>query len=122
MKNGLPQTSFPSISVGYEISLALHRGKPVLVLYSSGDPPNLLFYHKDEKLSCEKYTLETVKDIIEEFINYLRGTNDTRFTFFITPKIAAYLERIAKKERIPKSVYLRKLIEKDMKHNIKFFT
>src|SRR3990172_4236242 len=36
------EVSFPSISVGYEISLALHRGKPVLVLYSNGHPPSLL--------------------------------------------------------------------------------
>ncbi|MBM3283848.1 hypothetical protein FJY90_06420, partial [Candidatus Gottesmanbacteria bacterium] len=36
------ETSFPSISVGYEISLALHYGKPVLILYSEGNPPSLL--------------------------------------------------------------------------------
>src|SRR5437868_4502190 len=32
----IAETSFPSISVGYEISLALRLGKPILVLYSEG--------------------------------------------------------------------------------------
>lgn len=108
------EASFPSISVGYEISMALHRGKPVLVLYSEGDPPSLLAYHADEKIICERYTKETLSDLISEFISFVKGSSDSRFTFFITPKIAAYLESKAKAEKLPKSVYLRKLIEKDM--------
>ncbi len=109
------ETSFPSISVGYEISMALHRGKPVLVLYANGDPPSLLAHHRDEKLVCEKYTTTTLPEIINDFISYAAGTADMRFTFFITPKIASYLEQIVKKDKLPKSVYLRRLIEEDAK-------
>lgn len=108
------ETTFPSISVGYEISLALRIGKPVLILYSEGDPPSLLAHHKDEKLLCERYTSTTLKDIIEDFINFVEGAADARFTFFITPKIASHLEEVSRKEKMPKSVYLRKLIETDM--------
>lgn len=108
------EASFPSISVGYEIALALQIGKPVLVLYSQKYPPTLLGNEQNEKLVCEKYTSDTLISIIDDFINYIEGVNDTRFTFFITPKIANYLERISKKEKLPKSVYLRKLIEKEM--------
>jgi len=109
------ETSFPSISVGYEISMALSKGKPVLVLYNNGDPPSLLQHHKNEKLICESYTETTLHGIIEDFINYAEGTADIRFNFFITPKIASYLEDTARKDKLPKSVYLRKLIEEDMK-------
>ena len=112
----IAETSFPSISVGYEISLALRVGKPVLILYSEGDPPSLLAHHKDDKLICEKYTPATVKQIIDEYIQYIEGKNDLRFTFFITPDIVSYLDDISKREKVPKSVYLRKLIEKDMKN------
>lgn len=105
------ESSFPSISVGYEISLALRYRKPVLILYSAGDPPSLFAAHSDEKIVCEKYTLDTVSEIIDQFITFVRGAADTRFTFFITPQIAAYLEKISQKEKMPKSVYLRKLIE-----------
>lgn len=114
----IAETSFPSISVGYEISLALRVGKPVLILYSEGDPPSLLAHHKDDKLICEKYTVATVKHIIDEFIQYIEGKNDLRFTFFITPDIVAYLDDISKREKVPKSVYLRKLIEKDMRERV----
>jgi hypothetical protein len=105
------EASFPSISVGYEISLALQNRKPVLILYSEGDAPNLFASYNDEKLICEKYSLETVNGIIDDFTSFASGAADTRFTFFITPKIAAFLDKISVDKKIPKSVYLRKLIE-----------
>ena len=114
----IAETSFPSISVGYEISLALRVGKPVLILYSEGEPPSLLAHHKDEKLLCEKYSAVTLPSIIDDFLHYIQSKSDLRFTFFITPKIASYLDEIAKKNKLPKSVYLRKLIERDMEENL----
>jgi hypothetical protein len=109
------ESTFPSISVGYEISLALNRGKPVLILYNSGDPPSLFAYHSDEKLVCEKYSPDTLETIIDDFLNFVSGSSDMRFTFFITSKIAAYLDTVSKKRKVPKSVYLRYLIEQAMK-------
>ena len=113
----IAETSFPSISVGYEISLALQYRKPVLILYSAGDPPSLFAHHDDEKLVTEKYTLANVRETIDNFINYVHGATDTRFTFFITPQIARYLEKVSKQKKLPKSVYLRRLIEEDMARN-----
>lgn len=110
------EASFPSISVGYEISLALQNRKPVLLLYSEGDAPNLFASFNDEKLICEKYTMETVTEVIDDFLCYASGACDTRFTFFITPAIAAFLDDVSRKEKIPKSVYLRKLIEEHIKN------
>ena len=108
------ETSFPSISVGYEISMALDRGKPVLILYSEGDPPSLFAYHENEKIVSEKYTPESLPVIIADFLQFVRGEADTRFTFFISSKQAAYLAKQGKKNRVPKSVYLRSLIDRDM--------
>lgn len=107
------EATFPSISVGYEISLGLKFNKPVLILYCEGDPPSLLDHHMEDDLLCEKYTKETLESIIDDFINFAQGSADSRFTFFITPEISSYLEKIAKKEKLPKSVYLRRLIIKD---------
>lgn len=109
------ETTFPSISVGYEISMALHRSKPVLILYSEGDPPSLLSTQHEEKIISEKYTTETLKGIIDDFMTYVQGNADMRFTFFITSTIASYLDRVSKNMKIPKSVYIRNLILKDMK-------
>lgn len=108
------ESSFPSISVGYEISLALERRKPVLILYSEGDPPSLFAFHESEKILCEKYTEETLAPLITDFLHFVRGEADLRFTFFISSKQAAYLSRQAQKHRQPKSVYLRHLIDRDM--------
>lgn len=111
----IAETSFPSISVGYEISMALDRGKPVLILYSEGDAPALFAFHENEKIVCEKYTAETLPAIITDFLHFVRGEADTRFTFFISSKQASYLAKMGKKHRVPKSVYLRSLIDTDMK-------
>lgn len=113
----IAETSFPSISVGYEIALALHRGKPVLVLYSQGDAPSLIVNNEEEKLVVEKYDEKNIATIISDFVNYVRGGADTRFTFFITSEIGSYLEKMAKKSKVPKSVYLRNLIAEDIRKN-----
>ena len=109
-------TSFPSVSVGFEISLALRMGKPVLVFYGKNGAPSLLTYYKDEKLVVEKYTPDTYKDVIDNFISLLSSKYELRFTFFITPAISSYLDQIVDTQRMPKSVYLRKLIEQEMRN------
>lgn len=107
------ETSFPSISVGFEISLGLNLGKPVLVLYTK-EAPTLLSSYDDEKLICSKYDSGNLKGIISEFINYVEGKSDHRFTFFIDSAISYFLEEASKNKNIPKSVYLRNLIREKM--------
>jgi len=111
----ISETSYPSTSVGFEISYAVAHHKPVLLLYNhDSTPPSLLAQYFDEKLICEKYTPTTLESTLDDFLHYASHTADTRFTFFIQPHIARYLETIAKQRKIPKSVYLRQLIETDM--------
>ncbi len=111
------EATFPSMSVGYEVSLALNRRKPVLILYSQGEAPALFAYHESELLTSEKYSPDTISDILDDFINYVKGLQETRFTFFITRTQAHYLDTVSAKQKIPKSVYLRNLIDRDMKRN-----
>lgn len=113
------EVSFPSISVGYEISLGLHKNKSVLLLYKEGYPPSLFDRYHEDRLICERYTTGQLSQIIEDFLQYVEGANDTRFTFFITPQINAFLEEISKKKKTPKSVYLRSLIEREMIKDLK---
>ncbi len=110
----IAETSHPSVSVGYEIAMALRLAKPVLVLYSNGDPPSLLTHHTYDRLQTEKYTAHSLGSIIDDFILYIEGKHDTRFTFFLPEELNAYLEIAAKKSKTTKSMYLRRLIEKDM--------
>lgn len=112
----IAETSHPSVSVGYQIALALRFAKPVLVLYSEGDPPSLLLYHTYDRLHTEHYKPNNVGTLIEEFIHYIEGKHDTRFTFFLPEELNAYLEDSAHKDKLTKSMYIRRLIEKDLQH------
>jgi hypothetical protein len=105
------EASFPSISVGFEISLALQLNKPVLLLYTE-EAPTLLSGYDNEQLLCERYTFQDVKSILEDFLSYVKGKGEHRFTFFIPTYLSHFLEEVSKKKNIPKSVYLRQLIEK----------
>lgn len=109
------ETSFPSISVGYEISLAMQSNKPILILYADGDPPSLLQDHKNEQIICEKYTLEGLPGLISDFMVYAKSGSDQRFTFYLTPLQATHLAKQAKISHVPKAVYLRNLLDSDMK-------
>ncbi|MCL5675901.1 MAG: hypothetical protein M1120_02110 [Patescibacteria group bacterium] len=111
------EASFPSISVGYEISLARSYNKPVLILYSEGNPPSLFAQSQDENIICEKYNKSTLKAILFEFLTYAQSSNDRRFTFYLTPSMANFLETQARRYRVPKSVYLRRLIEREIKNS-----
>lgn len=113
----IAETSHPSVSVGYEVALALRFAKPVLVLYSAGDPPSLLLHHTYDRLHTEKYTPSSVGRIIDDFILYIEGKHDTRFTFFLPEELNAYLEDAARGKKLTKSMYLRRLIEKDFQQN-----
>lgn len=108
------EATIPSHTVGYEISLAHRSGKPVLILYSEDHAPTFTNYPTDEKIVSERYTEHSLCSLMDDFINYVKGIHDTRFTFFITPEIAAHLEDIARTKKKPKSVYLRELIEEKM--------
>jgi hypothetical protein len=111
----IAETSYPSVSVGYEIGLASRIGKPVLVLYSAGDGPSLLTEHKSDHIITQRYTSANLGSILDNFLGFVKDYRDVKFTFFINPKLVKYLDEVSQDNDIPKSVYLRRLIEEDMK-------
>lgn len=113
----IAEISFPSTSVGFEISKALEKGKPVLVLYSDADrkPPSLLPEMNIERLIVEQYTtFDKIDHIVNDFLLYVSGQHDTRFTFFLPYKLSLKLSTAAKKAHVAKSVYIRNLLEKEL--------
>ncbi len=114
------EISFPSVSVGYLISRALDFGKPTIVLYSEGNLPHILDMLEEvnkDKLQAIKYNQNDLEKKLLLAMNVASESMDTRFNFFISPEIGAYLDWISKNKRIPRAVYLRRLIEEDMKNN-----
>lgn len=115
------EVSTQSLSVGHEITEAIVLNKPVLLLYTGDTRPNLLFgsaYGKLQLLQYEKS--EELKDILEKAVDVAKQQSDVRFNFFVSPKILNYLDWVAQKRMIPRSVFLRNLIEREMKKDKEF--
>lgn len=111
------EVSNPSVSIGHEISIALEKGKNVIALSSVSRGPAVLLAMKSEKLQMVKYTLEDLHEVLDRAINKARTRTDIRFNFFVSPEINEYLDWISRVKRIPRAVYLRELLEKEMAKN-----
>jgi hypothetical protein len=46
--------------------------------------------------------------------------SDIRFNFFVTPQILSYLSWLSGRKRIPRAVFLRTLIEREMKKDTEY--
>lgn len=109
------ETSYPSTAnVGHELTYALDLGKPVIALYKSGRDPFFLRGRVDDKLTILPYTTYDLEQVLANAFDYALATQDVRFNFFISPQIGRYLDWVAQKKRVPRAVFLRKLIENEM--------
>lgn len=114
------EISHPSTSVGYLISLASQVGKPVVCFYKGDQKPHLFntLEEQNDKFFVARYSkLEDLDTLVPEMIHYASTNQDTRFNFFVSPRHVNYLDWIAKTRKLPRSVYLRKLIEKEMEND-----
>lgn len=111
------EVSSPSLGVGQEIASALSNKKQVIALHISGIKPHVLRDEGEESLFLVEYSPDKLEEILEEYIDYAKEHADTRFNFFISPEIQRYLDWVARYKRTPRAVYLRELLEKDMREN-----
>lgn len=117
------EISHSSTSVGYLISLAAQAGKPVVCFYNGQQKPHLfttLEESNDKFVVAEYKSLSDLDQLVPEMIDFVHEGQDTRFNFFVTPKHINYLNWVSKTRRIPRSVFLRKLIESEMRDNKDF--
>ncbi len=113
------ETTKADVSVGYELAVAVNLHKPVVVMYHNekGRAPNSIKGVESEKLQITGYDDETLAEILDISLENAHDSSDVRFNFFISPAIGNYLDWIAKNKKIPRSVYLRTLIQNDMEAN-----
>lgn len=112
------EVSYPSsINIGHEIRLALEKGKPVICLYAK-DKESIFFEGiQSDRFVYEEYDEESLERILQSAIQFAQDQSDTRFNFFVFPQHVAYLDEVSRRRKIPKSVYLRELIEQDKRKN-----
>lgn len=116
----IAEISYPSINVGYEVSLALESQKQIILLYTGTDSPLIAAflegYEDADTIQLIQYTGEA--NLISQLKHGLKTVAshlDKRFTILLPTTIINHLDEISRTQRIPKSVYIRQLIENDMK-------
>lgn len=117
------EVSYQSLSVGYLIAHAVELGKPTIIVYKSSSPePNLMpTLTYTGKILLAKYdNIDELSKLAVEYVNYAKERVDVRFNFFISPEIGVYLDWVSLNKKVPRSVYLRSLIEKDMDENAEY--
>jgi hypothetical protein len=111
----IAEVSNQSIGIGQEISLSLTFNKPVIALYEKGHKkPHILMDEGKDSLFVNEYTRDNLSEVLKDVIDYAADHQDTRFNFFVSPKHINYMDWISKTRRIPRSVFLRRLIEQAM--------
>jgi len=108
------EVSYPSLGVGHQVAMSISMNKPVIVLHVPEMRPFVLESMKNDRLQVIDYNLENLESQLKSALDYASGVMDTRFNFFISPRIANYLDWIAKTKKTPRAVYLRDLIQKRM--------
>lgn len=112
------EISYPSTAnVGHLLTYAMDLGKTVLAFYRDGRDPLFLTGRSDDRLLLFAYTDTDLEEVVKEGLEYSTTVQDVRFNFFISPQIGTYLDWVSKNKRIPRAVYLRKLIEEEMRAN-----
>jgi hypothetical protein len=115
------EASYPStLHIGHEITVFLDKGKPVIVLYTPGHEPILFKGLKTDRIIWVEYTDDNLKQKLEKAVEEAKKIIDVRFNFFVSPKILNYLDWVAQKRMVPRSVFLRDLIEKEMRKDKEF--
>jgi hypothetical protein len=103
--------------MGFIMQKALELSKPVIALYHSNNSPFFATGIENDKLQVIEYNDENLERVLADALDYAKDQADIRFNFFISPKISNFLDWMSKEKRIPRSVYLRRLIENDMAKN-----
>ncbi len=114
------EVSTQSLSVGHEITQAINLGKPVVLLYVGDRRPTMLFGSGYSKLQMIQYDEKNCRQPLEKALEEAKKGIDVRFNFFVSPKILSYLDWVAKTKKLPRAVFLRNLIEREMKKDKAF--
>jgi len=109
------EASTPSFGIGQEIAYSLQNNKQVVILYLTGHKPHILQDEGQDLLLIYSYTAETLTETLTKAIQEAREKVDVRFNFYISPEIGRYLDWISQSKKLPRSVFLRGLVERHMK-------
>ena len=114
------ENTVSSFSTGYQLSLALERRKPILMLYAKGAKKR---DYKDtfaagiesDLITLREYTPKNLKIILSDFFTKAqKGGEKIRFNFFIDKNIENYLDWATFTYKKSKADILRELVNDQM--------
>lgn len=108
-----------TFGVGYETSLALQRGKPVLALVrEDAAARSYVAALGHDLLTVKEYSLDTLDEIVEEFLSANNVKNkELRFNFVMDRQIYNYIRAKSFKMHKTKAEIIRELLLRDMKED-----
>jgi hypothetical protein len=114
------EASNSDASLGYFLGRAASINKPIVVFHRGDTEPEILsiIEETNDKLIVVRYydDAELHKEV-PRAIDFVSDAQDTRFNFFLSPALSHYLDWISKTRKMPRSVFLRKLIDADIERN-----
>lgn len=112
------EATFPStLNIGHEISIALERNRPTIVLYQEGKQSFLLNGNQSPRLQLVPYTAENLLERLSAALQKLASVADARYHVHLSPRYIAYLDWVTQTKKMKRSAYIRLLIEKDRRQN-----
>ncbi|NTV31575.1 hypothetical protein HGA91_06385 [candidate division WWE3 bacterium] len=108
------EMSVSSASIGHEVTIALEKNKPVIIASESGIPQIFKALQDHNIYFLEYKGLDQLLSQLEDEIESVKEGEDIRFNFLIPPTMVDYLEWVSKSRRIPKSVFIRDLVKREM--------
>jgi hypothetical protein len=108
-----------STQLGFGIAYLRSKAKPIVLLTPKGTPveyfPRGDIYSNVENMAIYEYEKVTIATVIDDALEYMKPHLDKRFTIIFPAHLLAKLEEQAQKLHVPKAVYIRQLIEKNLK-------
>jgi len=115
------ECSVQSTQVGFGLSHLRSKGKPMIIVSIEGVAPEFAakgnIYSEVENMTIYEYTFATIARVVDDAIAFMEPRLDKRFTIIFPAHLLAKVENKAQKKKLPKAVYIRQLIEKDLKED-----
>jgi len=109
------EVTVSSLAIGQLLQQAILLGKPVIALHTQAYNPIFLGGAEDieSRLQVLEYSLENVREVVKDALDYAQVWLDFRFTMILDSEIKIHLDKVTE-NGINRSEYIRNLIKKDM--------
>ncbi|MBA3724556.1 MAG: hypothetical protein H0W89_06775 [Candidatus Levybacteria bacterium] len=113
----IAECSFPSVHVGYEISCAIQQGREVIMLKVKNSLPDIMtsdMLNLNKNIYIYEYANDTLFATIKEALECNPIQKFKKYNVLFPIEMITKLNLISKQKNLPKSVYIRQLLEKGL--------